>query len=110
MMGRILVIFPGALGDLICLIPAIRSLAARRPGDSVELMARGELAEFASGRIGITRGHSIDRREVTALFVEGAPAGADARRFFQSFNEIISFFAGDNPEFRKSLIRMSSSN
>src|SRR5262244_2606275 len=42
--SRVLIIFPGALGDLICLGPAIRAIQARNPGRSIELMARAELA------------------------------------------------------------------
>src|ERR1700675_3098874 len=86
----ILVIFPGALGDLICLVPTLRAIARRHPGAQLELMARAELARFAIGRLGIahghSHGHSIDRREVTQLFAaRGAPVAAEARRFFGSF-------------------------
>jgi hypothetical protein len=48
-----LVIFPGALGDLICLIPALQAIARRHPDASLELMARGELVRFATGRLGL---------------------------------------------------------
>ena len=77
---RVLVIFPGALGDLICLGPALRALARRHHDATLELMAREELARFAVDRMGvarigitrtgIARSHSIDRREVAALFAE----------------------------------------
>jgi len=65
---RVLVIFPGALGDLICLVPAVRAIARRNPDATLELMARGELARFAVGRLGFARGHSIDRRETDSNF------------------------------------------
>jgi hypothetical protein len=105
--ARVLVIFPGALGDLICLIPALRALARRHRGAALELMAREELARFAVNRIGfeqtaVTRGHSIDRREVAALFAED-PALADAARFFRPFARIYSFFASDDACFRRGL-------
>jgi heptosyltransferase III len=108
----VLVIFPGALGDLICLIPALRALARRHPGASVELMARAELARFATGRLivvddpsrGHSRGHSIDRREVAQLFAAGSgPIAAEARAFFGSFDHIYSFFAADDERFRAAL-------
>ena len=70
--ARILVIFPGALGDLICIVPALREIARRHSCATLELMARAELARFATGRLGIGRGHSIDRREVAQLFTAGA--------------------------------------
>ena len=41
---RRLVIFPGALGDLICLVPALRAIGRQQPEAALELMARRELA------------------------------------------------------------------
>ena len=99
--GRSLIIFPGALGDLISLIPAIRAIARRQTGIELELMARGELARFAAGRAAIVRGHSIDRREVSQLFA--ADEAVEARTFFGSFERIDSFFAADDERFRRSL-------
>jgi heptosyltransferase III len=103
---RVLVIFPGALGDLICLVPALRAIA-RRLHDasldgSLELMAREELAQFAIDRAGIMRSHSIDRREVAALFAEN-PDLTEAVRFFHPFTRIYSFFASDEARFRHAL-------
>jgi heptosyltransferase III len=103
---RVLVIFSGALGDLICLGPALRALA-RRHHDStldstLELMAREELGRFAVDRIGVARSHSIDRREIAALFVEN-PDITEAVRFFRPFTHIYSFFASDDARFRRAL-------
>jgi len=110
---RVLVIFPGALGDLLCLVPALRAISRRHPHAMLELMARPELARFAIGRLGIARshspgvvrGHSIDRREVSHLFIEGA--SDEARAFFGPFDHIYSFFADDNPCFKRSLAAIS---
>src|SRR6266852_3165773 len=99
----VLVIFPGALGDLLCLAPAVRSIARRNPGAALELMARGELARFAVGRLGFARGHSIDRPEVGHLFAADECGSEDARAFFGAFDRIYSFFAADDPNFRRSL-------
>jgi lipopolysaccharide heptosyltransferase III len=99
---RVLVIFPGALGDLICLGPALRALARRHRGAALELMTREELARFAVGRIAVTRAHSIDRREVAALFAETVNLNT-ARGFFHPFNRIYSFFASDDARFRGAL-------
>jgi len=91
------------LGDLICLIPAIRAIVADHPGADVELMARMELARFAVGRIGIARAHSIDRPEVSQLFVSDAPCSEATRSFFGSFARVYSFFAADDERFRSAL-------
>jgi heptosyltransferase-2 len=105
----VLVIFPGALGDLICVLPALAAISRRHRGASVELMARLELARLAVGRTVVARAHSIDAREVGELFTEpGAQsdeklADSDARRFFADFDRIYSFFASDDLRFRARL-------
>jgi len=98
---RVLVIFPGALGDLLCLMPALAVIARRHPGASIELMARFELARLAAGRTVVARAHSIDAREVGALFSDDPSDGA--RRFFAEFDRIYSFFASDDARFRARL-------
>jgi heptosyltransferase-3 len=100
---RILVIFPGALGDLICAVPAIRAIARRHRDSSIELMARAELARFAVGRIGVAAAHSIDRREVSTLFRGQSQLDPAAVEFFGQFAAIYSFFAADDSNFRRSL-------
>jgi heptosyltransferase III len=99
--GRVLVIFPGALGDLMCVMPAIAAIARRHAGVSIELMARFELARLVVGRTVVTRGHSIDAREVSALFTD--QPSDNARRFFSQFDRIYSFFASDDARFRAQL-------
>jgi heptosyltransferase III len=98
---RVLVIFPGALGDLMCLMPALGAISRRHPGASVELMARLELARLVVGRSVVARGHSIDAREVSELFANEESGGA--RRFFGEFDRIYSFFASDDLRFRARL-------
>ena len=99
---RVLVIFPGALGDLVCLGPALRALAKRHRDATLELMAREELARFAVSHLGIATDHSIDRREVAALFA-ASPDFTEASRFFRPFSRIHSFFASDDARFRRAL-------
>jgi heptosyltransferase-3 len=98
---RVLVIFPGALGDLMCLMPALVAISRRHPGASVELMARFERARLVAGRTVVARAHSIDAREVGELFAaEKAEKGG---RFFGEFDRIYSFFASDDARFRARL-------
>jgi len=100
---RVLIVFPGALGDLICFLPALRALARRHGQAAIELMARGELARFAAGRLGIARGHAIDRPEVSLLFSEAEDAAARAAGFFAGFARVYSFFGAENAIFRRML-------
>jgi heptosyltransferase III len=101
--GRGLIIFPGALGDLICLVPAIHEFARRCPTIGFELMARAELARFAVQRMKVVAGHSIDRGEVAQLFLERGGESDIVRKFFSRFDRIDCFFASDNERFRSSL-------
>jgi ADP-heptose:LPS heptosyltransferase len=103
---RVLIIFPGALGDLVCLMPALAAIARRHAGASIELMARFELAELAAGRTVVARAHSIDAREVGTLFIEDA--FDSARRFFGDFDRVYSFFAADDSRFRARLSTAAS--
>jgi len=105
---RLLVIFPGALGDLICLGPALRAIARRHLEATLELMARPELARFAVGRMSIDAAHSIDRREVSSLFRTDAGAEPATQAFFGQFGKIYSFFAADDHTFRRSLSAAAS--
>src|ERR1017187_3893486 len=113
---RVLVIFPGALGDLMCLMPALAAISRRHPGASVELTARLELARLGAGRTVVARGHSIDAREVGELFTEAGaqsdetPANSNARRFFADFDRIYSFFPSDDPRFRARLAAATDGN
>jgi hypothetical protein len=121
----ILVVFPGALGDLICAIPALRAIARRHREAPLELMARAELVRFATGRLGLdggrsaellpgdshsdnrrqSRGHSIDRREVAQLFAaRGGSISDEARTLFGGFSHVYSFFAADDEHFRSALM------
>jgi heptosyltransferase III len=100
---RGLIIFPGALGDLICLLPAVHVLVQRYPKIGLELLAREELARFAVRRMKIVAGHSIDRSEVALLFSERGGESSAARKFFGQFEGIDSFFASDNEQFCSSL-------
>ena len=107
---RALIIFPGALGDLICAVPSIRAIERHNPEVSFELMARGDLARFSVGRFGITRGHSIDRPEVAHLFSEHAQPTERARAFFVAFHSVHSFFAADHRGFRQALSTILAGN
>lgn len=100
---RVLVIFPGAIGDLICFGPALREIAKRNRGAAIELMARTELARFAVGRMGVARGHSIDRREMGDLFTGNGADSIEAWRFFGDFLHTYSLFASNDETFRRSL-------
>jgi ADP-heptose:LPS heptosyltransferase len=100
----VLVLAPGALGDLMCLMPALEAISRRHAGASIELMSRFELARLVAGRTVVARAHSIDARELGAMFSDETPVDPGARRFFADFDRIYSFFAWGDPRFRARLV------
>src|SRR6266849_3644998 len=104
---KILVIFPGALGDLICLFPTLRALARRHCGASLELMANDDLIRLAVGRMGVDRGHSIHDQAVAQLFKQQIDAVEERMKSaFGGFTRIYSFFGAKDPDFRRNLKRV----
>jgi ADP-heptose:LPS heptosyltransferase len=83
---RVLILFPGALGDLLCCWPAID--AHRALGSAVTLVARLEWLEVLP--IEPEQRLSIDRREVADLFGTAA-LHPRTRALFGGFTDVVSF-------------------
>lgn len=75
--GRVLVVFPGALGDLLLLAPAIATLVDR--GVAVEVSVDRTLAPLASSVLGCPLGPVADGAAMSSLFGELA---ADLERWW----------------------------
>jgi len=122
---RVLVIFPGALGDLVCLLPTLRGIARRHCEAFIELMATPSVGNFFVGRavlrpelscnlqeagrgmfFSVAEAYSIDRREVTNLFTGSQDGLHYSRGFFNKFAHVYSFFASQEPVFRRSLLQV----
>src|SRR5690606_27674613 len=89
---RFLILFPGALGDLLCCWPA---LAALRLGATVTVLGRTPglaLLEAA----GIATG-SLDRREIADLFAAG-PIAPETAALFGGWTRIVSFTGHTEPQ------------
>jgi hypothetical protein len=89
-----LVLFPGALGDLLCCWPALDGLIAT--GHAVTLAARADAAEVLPP--GALRPCAFDRHEISELFASG-PITPAARRFFGGFDRVESFTGAGDPAF-----------
>lgn len=99
---KILVIFPGALGDFICFLPALARLAA---GKGVDLLARSEYQGLVSP--GVVTG-PLECYEITRLFVPGAEKDEKLKRFFGSYESIYSWMASSHPDFTRHLQLVSA--
>lgn len=94
---KILVIFPGALGDFICFLPALTKLAR---GKKVDLLARTEYGELLPAAI---RTRSLECYEISRLFVSGADEEVSLRRFFGSYACIYSWMGSTQQNFVRNL-------
>jgi len=100
-----LVLFPGALGDCICFLPALHALCARSPREPVVLVApavvlpllvRGGLAD---------EGLPIESARVARLFV----AGADLRDLVDDrrVGDVYAWLGAGEPVVRENLARLA---
>ena len=94
---RTLVLFPGALGDAICVEPAIRHLAQAGP---VEFVARAGAAEVARLFPARPTLRSLDEARIGSLFAP-MDSGADAAPgWLDAYERVVSFTGANSSEFR----------
>jgi ADP-heptose:LPS heptosyltransferase len=94
---RLCVLFPGALGDLICFLPALQILARDA---AVDLFARTEFAGIVPASV---RVRSLERYEISRLFAPNAVADERVGNFFCSYVAIHSWMGSRNSEFVRQL-------
>jgi ADP-heptose:LPS heptosyltransferase len=99
MQTRCLILFPGALGDFICLLPLIERLSQNA---RVELLARTDFADLLPPAVAVG---SLDCAAVRRLFVPGAGEGELLRRFFGAYHLIYSWFGSQQSTFATELAR-----
>ncbi len=103
--GATLVLFPGALGDVVCLLPTLAHLRRRHPGQPVIMMVQGPLRGLAV-RPGLADvALPIESGAVARLFVPGA----DARAILQGQRvvRVYSWFATADSVVRRNLTRLA---
>jgi heptosyltransferase-3 len=101
-----LVVFPGALGDFVCVVPALRELEART-GRRVALFCKGDLTALAQAA-GLADAMAMEDRRVSWLFSAKPPPEADC--FFGGFASIDSFSGAGVAEVERNLRRWQGVN
>jgi ADP-heptose:LPS heptosyltransferase len=94
---RVAILFPGALGDFVCLLPALHALAERA---QVEVFARTEFAAIAPESVRVS---ALERYEINRLFVAGAAPEQRVRDFFAHYQIVYSWMGSSQPVFRGEL-------
>ncbi len=98
---RILVVFPGALGDFICLLPALERLAKY---SSIDVLARSEFAALTPA--GITVG-SLERLEIRSLFIPEGSGDNTVSSFFRHYSHTLSWMGSGQPTFVEELLSVT---
>ena len=90
---RVCVLFPGALGDFVCFLPALYELTKSYV---VDLLARSDFAAIAPQDVRVL---SLERFEVRQLFIGGGAGEESVSRFFAAYVSVYSWFASQQPVF-----------
>jgi ADP-heptose:LPS heptosyltransferase len=98
---RVCVLFPGALGDFICFLPALRQIA---DSHGVDLLARSEFATIVPRHVTV---HSLERSEVRQLFVDDCATDLRSNLFFSGYAAVYSWFASQQALFVDQLQKAS---
>lgn len=96
---RLCALFPGALGDFICLLPALHFLARTY---AIDLLARSEFAAIAPRSVRVS---SLERYEIRQLFMSDGADDQRVRQFFAHYRAVYSWFASQQPQFAEQLRR-----
>ena len=89
---RPVVLFPGSLGDFLCLLPALDVIRRTLPGGRVEVVVRGDALEMARQLPWIGQVSSLDRGLFAQLFSQPGTVSTEASRFFSGVTTVFSWY------------------
>jgi heptosyltransferase III len=89
--GQILAIHPGALGDVVQAVPALRALGAPDGAVHVAFAGQGRLARLLAGTGVVAEALDFDRLGLDALFTAEPPPAAMRARLTR-FDRVVSWF------------------
>jgi ADP-heptose:LPS heptosyltransferase len=99
-MARALILFPGALGDFVCFLPALAKIARNR---RVDLFARSEYEGILCEQI---RVRSLERHEISRLFAPECEGDERLCNFFSGYDSVYSWMGTRQQAFVQSLYRV----
>ena len=94
---RSLVVFPGALGDFLCFLPALRVLSHDQ---QVDLLARSEFVDLVPPTV---KASSLECYPIRRLFVARAGEEEELRKFFRPYSAILSWMGAGRRRLSKNL-------
>jgi len=100
---RILVIRPGALGDVLLTLPALRALQARFPQVEIDVMGNLEVVRLLPGRSVVRCAISFDEAELARLFVPDTRPGRGLQKQLDRYELIVSYATPPEHAFARNL-------
>jgi ADP-heptose:LPS heptosyltransferase len=98
-----LVFFPGSLGDVLCLLPALKAITEAENKTSLEVVARTELFPVLRCLPFVQRVVSIEQGIFSQLFSQSPSGGEALSTLFPSVSTIFSWFGHNSPEVKINL-------
>ncbi len=90
---RILIIHPGALGDLLLALPAIKSLRAKFSSAIISVIAAPQLLPFLEHHGIADSTTSIDGQAMTALYANTLDSGTRWGDYYSAFDLVVGWFS-----------------
>ena len=95
--SNVCVIFPGALGDFVCFLPALQALTKSA---RVVLYSHSAFAEIAPSGVTV---RSIESAEISRMFVAGMGLNTGQENCFRNYAALYSWLGSQQPEFVQQL-------
>jgi len=95
--SRACVIFPGALGDFVCFLPALKAL---RRDSQIDLFARSEFADIVPSGVKV---RTLECAEIGDLFIAAAPQTPSRPNCFGAYAAVYSWLGSQQPVFIRRL-------
>jgi len=102
---EIFVLFPGSLGDFVCVLPALEVLKRASRTQRIAVAVRGQPLDLASRIPWISSALSLDSGVFASLFSSSTAVNREVAQLFSSIRRILSWFGHGFPEVRATLER-----
>jgi len=100
---NILIMRPGALGDVIVTLPALEAIRNHFPNAHIEIMGYSSFLEILNGRFYADSVSRFDRADIVHLFLENSTIPASLRKTLKGVDLIFSFVSDREHVFAKNL-------